>query len=207
MSALATPILRHLRSHLPVKSFRASAATAAKVFALAHSLNYFNIACASTAKNVADTGKKTLDYIRLGANGSRADGVLGSCTYNYTENKDVQTLTDIFQGIADTLDEGRKLDYLHRFDRLGLDAEMESPSPVKYPTATRSKCGPSRRPCARSPTTPVSCNVCAPGPMRCSRWFPRRRNLCHGKSELFHTLNGRGFMLFCARFRFERARL
>ena len=52
--------------------------------------------------------------------------VRSSCTYNSTENKDVQTLTDIFEGIAETLDEGRKLEYLHRFDRLGLDAEMES---------------------------------------------------------------------------------
>jgi hypothetical protein len=52
--------------------------------------------------------------------------VRSSCTYDYTENKDVETLTGIFQGIAETLDEGRKLDYLHRYDRLGLDAEMES---------------------------------------------------------------------------------
>jgi hypothetical protein len=102
-----------------VKSFHVSVANAAKVFALARSLNYFKIACASAAKNVADTGKKTLTYTGM-------NGVIGSCTYNYTENKDVQTLTDIFQGIAETLDEGRKLDYLHRYDRLGLDAEMES---------------------------------------------------------------------------------
>lgn len=102
-----------------VKSFHVSVANAAKVFALAHSLNYFNISCASTAKNVADTGKKTLTYYGM-------NGVIGSCAYNYTENKDVQTLTDIFQGIAETLDEGRKLDYLHRYDRLGLDAEIES---------------------------------------------------------------------------------
>ena len=35
-------------------------------------------------------------------------------------------LADIFQAIAFTMDEGRKLDFLHRFDRLGLDAEMET---------------------------------------------------------------------------------
>ena len=50
--------------------------------------------------------------------------VRGSCVYNYSDNKNVALLTDTFLGIAFTLDEGRKLDFLHRYDRLGLDAEM-----------------------------------------------------------------------------------
>jgi hypothetical protein len=99
------------------RGFSVSPTTATKVYALARSLNRFNIACASTAKNVADTGKKTLTY-------SGMNSVIGSCEYNYTENKDVQALTDIFEGIAETMDEGRRLDYLHRYDRLGLDAAI-----------------------------------------------------------------------------------
>ena len=90
----------------------------AKVFKAAHTLNHFNTECASKAKNIADTGTKTLTY--AGPDGS------GSCIYNYSENKAVGTLTDIFLGIASTLDEGRKLEFLHRYDRLGLDAEMNS---------------------------------------------------------------------------------
>ncbi len=101
--------------------FHLSPTTVTKVFALARSLNHFKIACASTAKNVADTGKKTLYYSGVGVDGSP-----GSCTYNYSDNKDVQAISGIFQSIAETLDEGRKLDYLHRYDRLGLDAELES---------------------------------------------------------------------------------
>ena len=54
-----------------------------------------------------------------------ADGS-GSCTYNYSENKTVDTLTDTFLAIAFTMDEGRRLEFLHRYDRLGLDAEMIS---------------------------------------------------------------------------------
>jgi hypothetical protein len=100
-------------------SFSVSPATAALVYALARTLNHFDIPCASTAKNIADTGKKTLIYVHL-------PDVRRSCTYNYTENKDLRALTEIFQGIAETMDEGRKLEYLHRYDRLGLDAEMES---------------------------------------------------------------------------------
>jgi len=88
----------------------------AKIFKAARSLNYFNTECASKAKNIADTGTKTLTY--AGSDGS------GSCVYNYTENKTVSMLTDIFLAIGNTLDEGRKLEFLHRYDRLGLDAEM-----------------------------------------------------------------------------------
>jgi hypothetical protein len=92
--------------------------TVAKIFKAARAANHFNIECASKAKNIADTGKKTLSY--TGADGS------GSCTYNYSENKIVDTLTNTFLSIAYTLDEGRRLEFLHRYDRLGLDAEMIS---------------------------------------------------------------------------------
>jgi len=94
-----------------------SPATSAKVMSMAEKLNRFDMDCASKLKNIADTGTKTLRY-------EGRDGE-GSCTYNYSENKDVQSLTDTFQGIAETLDTGRKLDQLHRFDRLGLDSAMK----------------------------------------------------------------------------------
>ncbi len=89
--------------------------TVKKIFTAARALDHFNVECASKAKNIADTGKKTLSYV--GADGR------GSCVYNYSENKNVQILTDTFLAIAFTLDEGRKLEFLHRYDRLGLDAE------------------------------------------------------------------------------------
>ena len=98
------------------RSITLSSATVAKIFKAARGLDRFNVACASKAKNIADTGKKTLSYV--GADGR------GSCTYNYSEIKSVTTLTDTFLAIAFTMDEGRKLDFLHRYDRLGLDAEM-----------------------------------------------------------------------------------
>jgi len=94
-----------------------SASTAENIFKTARSLDYFNIACASKAKNIADTGKKVLSY-------SGPDGH-GSCTYNYSENKNVTQLTETFQAIAFTMDEGRKLDFMHRYDRLGLYSEMD----------------------------------------------------------------------------------
>lgn len=92
-------------------------ATTAKIFKTARAEKLFGTACASKAKNIADTGVKTLRY--EGPDGS------GSCTYNYTENKGIAMLTELFTGIATTLDEGRKLEFKRRYDRLGLDAELD----------------------------------------------------------------------------------
>lgn len=98
------------------RTLMVSPGTITKIFKAARELNDFNVVCASKLKNIADTGKKTLIY-------TAADGH-GSCVYHYSENKSVAMLTDTFVGIAFTMDEGRRLEFLHRYDRLGLDAEM-----------------------------------------------------------------------------------
>ncbi len=92
-------------------------ATTEKIFKTARAERYFGKTCASKAKNIADTGVKTLSY-------EGPDG-RGACTYNYREDKNVVMLTDLFLGIAETLDEGRKLEFKRRYDRLGLDAELD----------------------------------------------------------------------------------
>jgi hypothetical protein len=100
------------------RTFHLTSATTGKIFKDARAANHFDMECASKAKNIADTGKKTLTY-------TGQDGP-GSCTYNYSENKTIGALTEIFLAVAFTLDEGRRLEFLHRYDRLGLDAEMIS---------------------------------------------------------------------------------
>ncbi|HEY4382677.1 MAG TPA: hypothetical protein VGN01_20200 [Acidobacteriaceae bacterium] len=104
----------------PPQPFRSavkiSPATAGRIIAMGRQLNHFNINCSTKAKNIANTGTKVLSY-------SAPDGS-GSCTYNYSDNKDVESLTETIQGIAETLDRGRELDHLHRFDRLGLDSAI-----------------------------------------------------------------------------------
>jgi hypothetical protein len=115
MPATANAMRGQAAQHID-REILVSSATTAKIFKDARSLKDFNVQCASNAKNIADTGKKTLTY--TGADGS------GSCTYNYSENKTVQGLTDKFEAIAFTMDEGRRFEFLHRYDRLGLDAEM-----------------------------------------------------------------------------------
>jgi hypothetical protein len=93
-----------------------SAKTAGRIFEEARAVAHGGFVCASKAKGIANTGAKTLAY--QGADES------GSCTYNYTENKNVHALADTFRAMAMTLDEGRKLAFKHRYDPLGLDAEM-----------------------------------------------------------------------------------
>ncbi len=117
IAATATSMRGQAAQHID-RPINLTPGTVAKIFKTARAANHLNIECASKAKNIADTGKKTLSY-------TGADGA-GSCTYNYSEIKPVETLTDTFLAIAYTLDEGRTLAFLHRYDRLGLDAEMIS---------------------------------------------------------------------------------
>lgn len=101
-----------------VRTVTLTKTTTERIFSTARELDRFNSPCASKLKNIADTGTKTLHYT--------GDGGDGSCTYNFSQDKRVTQLTDLFLAIARTLDMGRKLDFQHRFDRLGLDATMAS---------------------------------------------------------------------------------
>ncbi len=89
----------------------------AKLFEQARGAELSRRSCASKAKNIADTGAKVLIY-------DGKEGI-GSCSFNYTENKNVIALTQSFQAMANTLEFGQRLERLHRFDRLGLDQETQ----------------------------------------------------------------------------------
>ena len=66
---------------------------------------------------VAFQGWKKLSY--TGPEGQ------GSCTFNYSKDKDMQALGDALIGVAETLREGARLEILLQHDPLGLDKEME----------------------------------------------------------------------------------
>jgi hypothetical protein len=87
-----------------------------KIFDAARKLNYFGGDFDSHLKHIAQTGAKTLAY--------KSAQVQGSSTYNYSQNADVQQLTQLFVGLATTLDCGRKLTWSYRFDKLGLDQQL-----------------------------------------------------------------------------------
>ena len=97
--------------------FDVSRATRDLVFQLAKDANYFAGDYEYKAHRMADTGKKVLTYA--------GPGKIFQTTYNWSENKAIDRLTRLFQGISSTIEHGRKLQFLHRFDKLGLEEELK----------------------------------------------------------------------------------
>jgi hypothetical protein len=98
--------------------FTLSSRNQKKLFDDAREANYFNGDFSYKKHAVAGTGKKTLTY---------SDSVRHfSTTYDYTEDKAIQEITDLFSGISSTIEHGRKLVFLHRFDKLGLEDELKA---------------------------------------------------------------------------------
>jgi hypothetical protein len=88
------------------------------MFATARKSKLFAIACDEGAKNIAFQGTKTLEY--EGPEGK------GSCTYNWSKFPQIDKLTDQFEAVAATLDEGSKLLRQYEHGRLSLDSELET---------------------------------------------------------------------------------
>lgn len=98
------------------RDIQLSPAYAQHIFAVAQQHRWFNTACESHLK-VAFTGWKTFTY--TGPEGK------GSCTYNYSKDKEIEALGESIVAVAETIEEGAKLETLLQHDRLGLDQEME----------------------------------------------------------------------------------
>lgn len=86
----------------------------AHVFEVAQRHTWFRQTCESHLK-VAFEGWKTLTY--TGPQGQ------GSCTFNYSKDREIQALGDSLVAVAETILEGARLEVLLQHDPLGLDAE------------------------------------------------------------------------------------
>jgi len=100
------------------RNFTVTDATRERIFAAAKSLDYFRGQFDFTKHPIAFTGRKTLSFTDPDRH--------FQTTYNWSENAQLMDLTHLFQAIENTLASGRKLEYLHRFDRLGLNAELKA---------------------------------------------------------------------------------
>jgi hypothetical protein len=87
------------------------------MFTAARKSKLFAFPCDDGGKNVAFQGTKTLEY--AGPEGK------GSCVYNWSKNAQIEKLTDQFEAMASTLDEGSRLQRQYEHGRLSLDSEME----------------------------------------------------------------------------------
>ncbi|MGO9212225.1 MAG: hypothetical protein ACLPXM_12090 [Terriglobales bacterium] len=98
--------------------FTVSPTARGRIFTLARQLKYFNGDFEYRKHRVAATGDKTLAY----ADPDRQY----ETRYNWSENPDIDELTALFQGMSTTLESGRRLERLRRFERLGLDEELKN---------------------------------------------------------------------------------
>ena len=88
-----------------------------KLFRYATEANYFQGDFAFKKHAVASTGKKTLTYVDASRH--------FTTSYDYSEHKAIHEITNIFTGISNTIEHGRKLQFLRRFDKLGLESELK----------------------------------------------------------------------------------
>jgi hypothetical protein len=106
-------------AEVPVASLHQLSVSEATIKKVAASLTTVNTgACESKQKNIAQTGKKTI-IVSVGA-------ASPSCEFNYSDDERLNTAAASFQAIAQTFQIGEKLKHDHRFDHLGLDADLDS---------------------------------------------------------------------------------
>ena len=98
--------------------FTFSDAARARIFDLAVQAHYFSGKIDSGNHKLAFTGAKKLVY----TDGKRNN----TAEFNFPSPVPVQQLTALFQGTAATLEYGRRLAHLHRYQKLGLDEELKS---------------------------------------------------------------------------------
>jgi hypothetical protein len=99
-----------------VAALTITAPTLAKIFAAKEFI--VPDKCETHLKNIAHTGKKTFTF--------RDNGRETVCVFNFSDDDRINAVAAVFQEIAYTLQEGDKLKHDHRFDHLGLDADLDA---------------------------------------------------------------------------------
>jgi hypothetical protein len=97
--------------------FDVAPATRDRVFAAALALDHFHGDFEFRKHRIADTGKKTFTY--------RDGREQSSTVFHWSENKQLEELADLFESIALTQSLARRLVFLRRYDRLGIDAVLK----------------------------------------------------------------------------------
>jgi hypothetical protein len=114
----ATPAVGSMEAAVPDvdRDIQVSAEFAGRVFETVRNRKLLNEPCESHYK-IAFQGWKKLSY-------SGPEGK-GACEFNYSKDKEIQSLGDALVSVAATILEGARLEMLLQHDRLGLDKEME----------------------------------------------------------------------------------
>lgn len=99
-----------------ISALTITAPTVAKIFAAKDFI--VPDKCETHLKNIAHTGKKTFTY--------HDNDQATVCVFNYSDDDKINAVASTFQEIAFALQEGDKLKHDHRFDHLGLDADLDA---------------------------------------------------------------------------------
>ena len=99
-----------------VQPLRASGATVKTTFAARQTIESGQ--CETHLKGIAQTGKKTLRSFN--------NDQVSECVFNYSDDAKVRDADAAFMAMAETLQMGEQLAHERRFDRLGLDATLDS---------------------------------------------------------------------------------
>jgi hypothetical protein len=94
-----------------------SAGNRERIFEWTKQAQYFAGNLDSGNRKLAFTGAKVLSY----QDAQRSN----TARYNYPSLAAVQQLTGLFQSMATTLEYGRRMAYLHRYQKLALDEELK----------------------------------------------------------------------------------
>jgi hypothetical protein len=100
----------------PPIEFQLSPEPTGEIFSLARRLNSFQNASLESKRKVAQMGKKTFAF--------ESGAVRHAVSFNHTEDPNATALNRLFEGLARTQWHRDRLEYLLRFDRLGLVKEL-----------------------------------------------------------------------------------
>ncbi len=105
-----------------ILKFTISDATSMRIFQLAQQANYFKPS-PSAANSAPSPGNKTLSYAEGPADsfGHWTNGVRSYVTYKDSTNPAIRQLTTIFEGIFNSIQLGRELEYFRRTSKTALD--------------------------------------------------------------------------------------
>jgi hypothetical protein len=78
--------------------------------------------CETHHSNIAKTGRKTLTVYMDGP----GEGAKVACEFEYSDDARLNAAVAAYQAMAESMQFGTRLEHAHRFDRLGLDAEMDA---------------------------------------------------------------------------------
>ncbi len=109
-----------------ILKFTISETTSMRIFRLTRQANYFK-GNSRADNSVSNTGNITLTYGEGPADsfGHSTNGVRNSVTYNDSTSPAIRQLTSIFEGISDSIQLGRQLDYLRRTSQPSLESVLK----------------------------------------------------------------------------------